>query len=287
MKIPFDVKEFDNNGKKSFKLSLSFATIPSLHNEIDIKKLYFFIKKIDKNINETILDQKSNLGLPKKIKYAKTLKRSSPDYPYYMNVSLPYDEKYGFHFRIYNEDANESDIKIITRDSVVSLILELTDLKFTDVGFRANWSVIQIRKFKPYSQVQEFFMSGCYICDDDNPHDLAYQKLLNKNNIMEQPQNINQFNTPYPLPFIPPPPPPHPHQHNPHQHNPHPHNPHNAHNAHYTHIPKPPPGPKREGYVPSMQELSNAIKILRKTTPKKNDKLNNSNNSEDNNKKKI
>ncbi len=58
--------------------------------------------------------------------------------------------------------------------------MELTDLKFTDKEYRSNWTVMQIRKFNPYSPIQEFFMTGCFICDEDDPEDTVYASLIKK-----------------------------------------------------------------------------------------------------------
>jgi hypothetical protein len=178
MIVPFPVKEFDNNGKKSYQMCLSFNAMTNLYNEEEIKKFYYFIKKIDTINEETISDYKKLWKLPKNLSYKKTLQRLSKDFPHHMNINLPYDEKIGFLFKIYNESAAESTIDIIEKRSIVSVVLELTDLRFTDTDFRSNWTVLQIRKFKPYSPIQEFFMSGCYICDKDDPEDKAYFQLI-------------------------------------------------------------------------------------------------------------
>ena len=181
MVVPFGVKKFVNdNGKKSYQMCLSFSTLTNLYNEEEIKKFYFFIQKIDTVNEETIMDYKKTWGLPKNLKYRKTLQRLSNDYPYYMNINLPYDDKHGFLFHTYDEKANKSSIDIIEKKSIVSVVMELTDLKFTDTEFRSNWTVMQLRKFKPYSPIQEFFMSGCFICDEDDPEDTAYLQLIEK-----------------------------------------------------------------------------------------------------------
>ncbi len=195
MIIPFGVKEFDNSGKKSYKMSLSFSTLTNLYNEEEIKKFYKFIQKIDTVNEETILDYKKKWNLPKDLKYKKTLQRLSSDYPHYMNVSLPHDERVGFLFNTYDDKANKAGIDILEKRSVVSVVMELTDLKFTDTDFRSNWTVLQIRRFKPYSPIQEFFMSGCFIGDDDDPEDIAYVKLIEKYSRLRE--------TPIHIPHIP------------------------------------------------------------------------------------
>lgn len=180
MIVPFGIKEFDNNGKKSYQMCLSFSTMTNLYNEEEIKKFYLFIQKIDSVNEDTIMDYKSAWGLPKNLTYKKTLQRSSKEYPHYMNINLPRDDKLGFLFHIYDEKATKASIDIIEKKSIVSVVMELTDLKFTDTEFRSNWTVMQIRKFKPYSPIQEFFMSGCFIADEDDPEDAVYAQMIEK-----------------------------------------------------------------------------------------------------------
>ena len=178
MVAPFGVKEFKNKDRKSYQMALSFSTLTNLYNEEEIKKFYYFIKRIDTVNEETIMDYKKEWGLPKKMTYKKTLQRLSKDYPHHMNINLPYDEKTGFLFNVYNETAEKSGIDIIEKKSIVSVVMELTDIRFNDTEFRTNWTVLQIRKFKPYSPIQDFFMSGCYILDEDNPDDRAFELMI-------------------------------------------------------------------------------------------------------------
>ena len=195
MTVPFGIKEFDNNGRKSYSMSLSFSTLTNLYNEEEIKKFYSFVKKVDTLNEETIMDYKIAWGLPKNLIYRKSLKRLSKDFPHYINVNLPHDDKLGFLFNTYNESAEKSKIDIIEKRSIVSVVMELTDLRFNDNDFRANWTVLQIRKFKPYSPIQEFFMSGCFICDEDNPEDIAYLQMIETYR--------KKLATPLPMPMIP------------------------------------------------------------------------------------
>lgn len=180
MIIPFGIKEFNNNGKKSYQLSLSFSTLTNLYNEDEIKKFFLFIQKIDKTNEETILAYRKKWGLPKNLSYRKTLQRLSKDYPHHMNLNLSYDDKYGFLFNVYDEKASKSDVKILEKRSIISVVIELTDLKFTNKDFRSNWTIMQIRKFKPYSPINDFFMSGCFICDQDDPEDKVYAQLVER-----------------------------------------------------------------------------------------------------------
>ncbi len=156
MVVPFGVKEFDNNGRKSYNMCLSFSSLTNLYNDDDIKKFYYFIKKIDTINQETISEYIKPWKLPKNLKYKKTLQRLSDDFPHYMSINMPHDEKLGFLFNTYDESGKKSTIDIIEKRSIVSAVIELTDIKFTDKIFKSNWTVMQIRKFKPYSPIQEF-----------------------------------------------------------------------------------------------------------------------------------
>uniref|UniRef100_A0A6C0LTH9 Uncharacterized protein n=1 Tax=viral metagenome TaxID=1070528 RepID=A0A6C0LTH9_9ZZZZ len=196
MLVPWGVKEFDNNGKKNYQLGLSFSTMTNLYNEEEIKNFYNFIKKIDRINEETILDYRTAWGLPKSLKYKKTLQRINDDYPFHMNVNLLCDEKYGFLFNVYDETAKKSSINTINKRSIVSAIIELTDLRFSDTEFRSNWTLMQIRKYKPISPIHEFLMVNCLIRDPDNKEDIIKvqfieQKPITQTTIITQPlQNM-------------------------------------------------------------------------------------------------
>lgn len=239
MSVPFGVKEYINNNKKFYKLCLSFNTLTNLYNDDEIKKFFSFIRKIDKVNEETVLEYKSEWGLPKKIKYKKSLRKASDDFPYYMEISLPYDQNLGFLFNTYDENAIKSNLEIIQQKSVVSVVLELTDLKFTDTEFRSNWTLIQIRKFKPYSPIQEFFMTACFISDIDNPEDTVYANLIKKyQETLKIPINLPK------IPYL-------------------------NESVSETRIPPPPPPVKTMSIFtpPSIDELNKAKKLLKKTVP--------------------
>lgn len=183
MIMPFGVKEFDNeNGKKTYKLSLSFNTMTNLYNEEEIKKFFSFVNRIDTVNEETMNDNRKKWGLNKKLSYVKSINRTSKDYPYYMNVNLPYDEDNGFMFNIYDEKSSKSAINILKKKNIISVILEISDIRFNDDNFRTRWTVLQIRKFKPSSPIQDFFMSGCFIFDVDDPEDEAYLSIIDRYN---------------------------------------------------------------------------------------------------------
>ena len=240
MLVPFGVKEFNNNGKKSFQLSISFNTMTNLYNEEEIKRFYFFIQKIDKVNEDTVNEYKKDWGLPIDLKYKKTLQKLTKEFPHHMNLNLPYDDKLGFLFHIYDDKVTKSTIDIIEKRSIVSVVMELTDLKFGNKEYRSNWTIMQIRKFKPYSPIQEFFMTGCFICDEDDPEDTAYAKLIEKYRTTLQ--------TPINLPYIP--------QINPIQ---------NQLSAPFTQ--KPAPTQSTNTFAPpTLLELSSAISQLKKAT---------------------
>lgn len=257
--VPIDIKEFDNDGDKTFKLIISLSTMTNLYNEDEIKKFYSFLKKIDNTNENTIKEHLKKWKLPTSLKYNKTTQRYA-NYPPHINLTLPHDPNYGFTFKVFDENAKPADISIISSKSVVSLIMELTDLKFTDTHFRANWKVMQIRKYKPYSPINEFFMSGCFLCDEDDPEDIAYTKLIEKyQSKLQTPLHIppihNLISPQYQQPAYgqtqqPPPPPPPP----------------------FKTSAKPqqtqPSQPTRPTFVPpSLDEILHGIKSLKKVKP--------------------
>jgi len=179
MKCPFSVKEFVNkNGKKTYRMSLSFTTITNLYNETEIRNFYSLVRNTDKYNEEYIEQNKKKLGLPKKIEYKPTIQRLDDNFPHFMNVYLPHDEENGYLFSIYNEKSVKSNIDIIKKQCVVSAVLELTDLIFMNTYYRANWTVLQLRKFPNYSPIQEYFMARCVLCDRDDPNDLIYDEMV-------------------------------------------------------------------------------------------------------------
>jgi len=278
MCIPFAYKEFINeSGKKYYKMCLSFSTLTNLYNEEEIRNFYEFARKIDKNNVEIIDDNRKKWRLSDAVVYRPTVKKITENFPHVMDVNLPYDETDGFLFHVYNEKAEKSKLDIITKHCIASCILELTDLTFSKKMYRANWKVLQIRKSKKYSPIQEYFMSGCFICDKDDPDDVVYdnmvieyKKKMEKKNqrlaitaamsapdaapaqmlqMMQQMMNCNLLQAP--VVNIPPPPPPM-----------------NKNRPAPASAPPPPPPKKASptGTIfspPSADELLNAKKVLR------------------------
>lgn len=178
MILPFAPKEFINNGKKNYKAMLSFSTMTNLYNEEEIRDYFNFVTKIDKINEETVMSYKKKWGLSKNIEYRKSYRRQTEDYPFSMDVCLPYDDTYGFLFDIYDENAKKGDINTIGKRCIVSTVVELTDMWFSDKEFGCNWNVLQMRKFKPYSPIQEFFHTACFIEDEDDPEDKVYSQMI-------------------------------------------------------------------------------------------------------------
>jgi len=167
MLIPFDIKKYDNGPRKIFRINISFNVMTNLYNEEDIKKFYELMKNIDRTNQRTIKKYTDKWGIPSSLVYKKTIRKSSSNFPHYISFDVPFDEIYGYYFHVYNDKGERITIEELTKKSVVSLILELTDLKFTDKKIYPNWTILQIKKFKPYSAVQEFFMSRCFIDDNE------------------------------------------------------------------------------------------------------------------------
>ncbi len=82
MIAPFRVKEFDNNGRKSYQVYSLFNTMTNIYNEEDIKKFHAFIKKTDTINEETVLEYKDTWKLPEKYKYVNL----SKNYPKIIHI---------------------------------------------------------------------------------------------------------------------------------------------------------------------------------------------------------
>lgn len=160
----FGVKKISYSDFEIHKLALSFSTITSLYNDENIKKFFNFVKKIDTITEEIISYNKKKWKLPKSLSLSPSLFRTSEKYSYYMNIFLPID-KHETMFNVYDENNELSNIDIIDSKSIVSAILELTDIKFADNKYYINWKVLQIKKCKKISIIQEFFLSCCFIDD--------------------------------------------------------------------------------------------------------------------------
>ena len=155
MLIPFLPKETEKNGHKSYNMSLSFSTMTNMYNEDQIIKFFKFIKKIDRINRDTVMEYANEWGLPEDISYRDTLQRTSDKYPYHMNISMPYDKDHGFLFNMYDENAKKMDWTDIHQRNIVSTVLELTSIWFKENKFGTNWTLIQLRRSKPYSPIQD------------------------------------------------------------------------------------------------------------------------------------
>jgi len=171
-------------------------------------------------LNErTVMMQLDKLKLPKGIKYRKSYYRGKSDFPYKMSINLPFDESGKFMFNVYDSSAAKINLGEITKKSIVSAILEVTDIwvNTNSKEFGTNWTAMQIRKFKSYSPIQEFFLITCFLCDEDDPEDPVYDKMIEtyKRKLQtplifpqfDQNMRVNNFN-PMNQGMPPPPPPP-------------------------------------------------------------------------------
>lgn len=248
LRVPFGLSEYEKNDKKYFQLCLSLTTLTNLYNEQDIIDFYNVMEKIDSANKELIRNIKKDWILPKKTIYKKILQKSN-DFPHYISINLPYDKKNGFYFHVYDENAKKASMDIIKNTSIVSAVIELTDIIFTDTKIIPNWTMLQLRKFKPYSPIQDFFMSGCFICDEDDPDDTVYDdiieryKLKLKTPIVVPPQYIETGANKNSIPIPPPPIPP------------------SITSKQTTHINRP--------FAPSLEDLLNTKSLLKKTETNK------------------
>ena len=180
MRVPFNIKKYENStGENSYKLPMSFATLTHIYNDEDIRNFSKFLKKIDSTTKNTVSFHRGKWGLPKNMSFKRTIKTHSK-FPSHMVANLPHDKNYGFTFEVFDEDAKKSNIESIKQYSIISVIMELTDIKFTDSSFRVAWNIMQVRKHHPFSPIQSFFSSTCFLYDSDDPEDSVFDSLIEK-----------------------------------------------------------------------------------------------------------
>lgn len=166
MTVPFDISAFENDNSTFYNMSLSFTNLPKLYNEDDVKQFLGFIKRIDDITTSTIQGNVKRWKLPKDIQFQKTLKRINSDQPHFMNVSIPYCNDDGVLVRCLDSECNVVPlIKTIKKRSVVKAIVELTDVVFTRDKYWLNYTLLQIRKHKPYSEIRNFFLNVSVLGD--------------------------------------------------------------------------------------------------------------------------
>jgi len=179
MMVPCAHKEFvSESGKKNYRMCLSFSTLTNIYNEEELQRFHDFTTRIDENNEEIVDENRKNWKLPSSMVYKPSVRKITDNFPDVIEIVMPYTEKDGFLFHVYDEKAGKSSMDIITKQSIVTCILELTDLTFRKKMYHANWKLLQIRKSKNYSPIQEYFMSGCFICDKDDPEDVAYDNMI-------------------------------------------------------------------------------------------------------------
>lgn len=185
----FGVKKLVYSDFEINKLALSFSTITNLYNDENIKKFFNFVKKVDTVTEEIISYNRKKWNLPKKISLSPSLFRTSEKYSYYMNIFLPIDKNETL-FHVYNENNEKSSIDIIDSKSIVTAVLELTDIKFTDSKYYINWKVLQLKKCKKISIIQELFLSCCFVDDkiitDKTKHIIEHKSSEYKEPVTKQ-----------------------------------------------------------------------------------------------------
>lgn len=171
MIAPFGIKKYDNKNYIKHQISLSFASITSMANETDLKIFHNFVNTIDDSNKSIVKNNLSKWKLSQNLKFRKSIQNHSRDYPPYINCQLPIDSEFGDCFSVYDESGKRSNLSIISNRSIVSAIVELTDIRFTETDYFCTWNIISIRKHKPYSLVREQIMNKCLLFDTDEDND--------------------------------------------------------------------------------------------------------------------
>jgi len=157
-----------NNNSQSISLAVLFSP-----NAGEIKKLYFFIKKLERHILTIIKNKTSQ----KNIKMKSSIKTSRPadsdklynKFPPIMNIKMPFhktgDNCFDFLFNVYNYLNQRIQIDSINSGSYVSSYIELSEVWINEKKeFGFNWNILQLKIYP------EFDFSLCLfddeICDE-------------------------------------------------------------------------------------------------------------------------
>ena len=187
MRVPFDVSTFDNNGKKAYSICLSFDAIESLRNEDEVKSFYNFIENLDETICSSVGDNRKKLNLSKTITYKKTLvqlidKTTNKKFPHFMNCVLPYNEKEGFYFTIFNDKGVEIKINnnietILKKDCIITTALEVSSIKFSDKYYKLEFNILQIGISTPFSDTHKLLRKKCLLFNVEQPEIIPQQHV--------------------------------------------------------------------------------------------------------------
>lgn len=185
------------NGNKNVTVSVLLSS----HDPVT-KKLYYFIKKLERKLFALIKDSFDVQNIKMKSSIS-----SSPDYPPTFKLRLPYnkinDNTVDFDFHIYNWLNKRININSLHSGSFISSFIELSEIWINQDKFGFNWNVLQMKLYP------QFDFSVClfddYVPDNNSPHDNneCYHCLYCPNKHVH-----TQFSHNCSSSSIPPPPPP-------------------------------------------------------------------------------
>lgn len=153
MFISFDVIEKEKNNS----MCISFSKKDSSNN---VSLFYDFIRYLDDIIKKLCKTKKQSWFKGQKIKNKSIISKYKTFYEF-MSLNLP--KKNGnFMFDIYDEKLNKVGMDKLTRNTEVSIIIELSSLYIGNGIIGCNWNVLQIKKYDTLS------LDECLIIDDDD-----------------------------------------------------------------------------------------------------------------------
>lgn len=177
------------------EMTCSFKSIPDVCDDKKLKEYYQFIKTIDHYVETHVEKHKQAWRLAPELKMKHSIYRSGHQREQFMDIILPHDSLHGYLFGIYDERGAICDLDTITNKSIVSMVIELSDIHFTNSTYYVRWTMMQVRKHKPFATQRNYFMNQCILND---PYDKSEMHVL--------PRRIPT--PPLRGPHIPPPPPP-------------------------------------------------------------------------------
>jgi len=199
----FDIKSKIFNNNEYYTLCLSFS-------KKDVNKsvndFYNFIQYIDELNTTLVKTKRKKFFNGKKLQY-KSLLYTYGGFSQFLSINMPIKDG-KFLFDAYDEKLNKINISEITRNSEVSVILEISELWFNNTSIGCNCNVLQIKKYST------LVFDRCLIIDDesddevkkvvvDNPLYEKYFKMLKmgipvmavKNNMIKDNLGIDFVNS--------------------------------------------------------------------------------------------
>lgn len=174
MFISFNVVDKDKNNS----ICISFSKKDVSKN---VKLFYNFVCYLDKIIKNLCKTKRNTWLKKKKITYKPSISNYK-NFSEFISINLP--KKNGkYLFDIYDEQTKKVGIDKLTKNTEVSMIVELSNLYVGNKVMGCNWNVLQIKKYDTLS------LDQCLIIDDEEielPNEVPIAPIIPKNTKYEK-----------------------------------------------------------------------------------------------------